>query len=161
MNLPITGAPCWTPPPGIYRGFVEEAGSYKLNPKKVRIVFSLEHEDGSGREFKVHRFYGAKLHPGTALHHDIEQLIGEGHLKRGKQFALESIVRCEAFVRVVHQDLGKPEPFVTYDQIYRIPDEETIPETTEVKEWHAERDPIVRGLTSHNERNSSLVTTSK
>jgi hypothetical protein len=156
VNLPITGAPCWTPPPGIYRGFVEEAGSYKLNSKKVRIVFSLDHEDGTGREFKVHRFYSAKLHPGTALHHDIEQLIGAGHLKRGKHFDLGSIVRCEAFVRVVHQDLGKPAPFVTYDQIYRIADEQEASQATGTMEGHAHPDPIVRGLTSHNERLSSL-----
>lgn len=121
MKLPVTGPVCWTVQPGHYHGTVESAGPYKGDSTKVRIVVSLDHEDGSGCEYKVHRIYPAQIAQGTELYRDIEALMGKGHLSTAGMFDLQELVGTYCGLHVVHNSSpNHKKPFVTFDDIYRI-----------------------------------------
>lgn len=120
MKLPVSGPTSWTPPPGLYHGTVEYAGPYG-EKGQIRIVVALEHDDGSGQEYKVHHFYAPEIKPGNDLYRDIEALMGRGYLSRTCEFDLDELRGIYCGVNVVHNRSTKfKRPLVIYDDIYRI-----------------------------------------
>jgi hypothetical protein len=125
MLLSVKGEACWEVKPGMYLGEIVFAGPYEkpsTGRKQVRIVFSLDYDDGSGREFKVQRMYDTSIRPGDDLYADIEVLMGKGCLSSRKDFELDQLVHRKAMIHVVHSHSAKhKKPFVTFDQILPPP----------------------------------------
>jgi hypothetical protein len=129
MKLPVSGPTSWTPPPGLYHGTVEYAGPYG-EKGQIRIVVALEHDDGSGREYKVHHFYSPEIKPGNDLYRDIEALMGRGYLSNMCEFDLDTLRGIYCGVTVTHIRSNKfKKPLVTYDNIYRIKRDEHFVES--------------------------------
>jgi hypothetical protein len=128
MKLPVTGPISWTPPAGLYHGTVEHVGPYNKDEKsQIRIVFALQYNNGSGYDYKVHRFYSPQIYPGSLLHTDIEAILGKGHLSHVRDFDLQELVGKPAVVNVVHITSPKhKKPLVTFDAIYPAPREQQV-----------------------------------
>lgn len=124
MRLPLEDQVVWDAPEGYYRARLIYAGEH-TNKKKpgadqVRLVFSLDYDDGTGREFKVQKIYAAKLSPGSELRKDLKLLLGEQVFQNQKDFELNDAVGAEAVIRVIHKhsDSGQyAKPYVTFDDI--------------------------------------------
>ena len=124
MIITITSDICWTPAQELYLGQVIEAGPYEPRngrhaSPQARLVFSLEHHDESGNEYRVQKIYPAAICPNSALRRDLEVLLGADALMDREQVDLDEAFGKAAVVQVIHIHNPKyDQPFVTFDRLY-------------------------------------------
>ena len=123
MILEVQPELSWDVPAGVYRGTVIEAGEYiparhRGSDKKgvPRIVFTLDYDDGTGCEYRVHKIYPARLTKDSELYHDVTVLLGSIP-DRGRKVDLSNVKGKEACLHVVRLYTGQSKPYITYDRL--------------------------------------------